>query len=944
MSTRPEPHGQASHAEPGAYPTRWEADVALTDGGTAHIRPVRPDDGPMIEAFHARQSRESIYFRYFSPMPTLTARELARLTKVDYLDHLTFLGLLGGDVIAMAGYDRIGATDQAEVAFITDDQHHGRGLATVLLEWLVVAAREVGFRRLTAQVLPTNRSMLGVFHQTGFETTSAFEGGVVEVQLSLEPSAEAAAAVEERGRRAEARSVERLVSPTSVAVIGAGRDRDGLGHQVFRNLLAHDFNGPVYPVNPQGGPVASVPSYPTVLDIPHEVDLAVVAVPAHEVLGVVDQCARKRVQGLVVMSAGLHGGGPLGDAAERALVDRARSQGMRLIGPESLGVINTDPRVGLHASVATAPVAPGRVGFMTQSGTLGIAALEHAARVGLGFSTFVDAGAKADVSGNDLLQFWEDDDDTEVVLLYLESFGNPRKFTRIARRLSRRKPIIAVKAVEARPSGGPSLSVDDEATATRWPNDGTIGAMLSQSGVTRVDTPTELFDLARVLVDQPVPAGRRVAIVSNSRGSSNLALDACFGAGLIPAVLSPDTRARLSADVAGLDGGPSLANPVDLTFAAGPDTYERALGAVLADPGVDAVIVVYAPPSQSILDQIGAAIIRAVEAAIADRPAATAGMDGVADPGEIPAEGEAPRPRVPVVATFLGAAIDAPLGSGRVRIPLFEFPNEAARVLGLMAARAEFLAEPEGQLPDFDPAELDGARDLLAEWLDESPDSRWLDTDAVAELLGRCGLDVIPYRLVTSADEAVAAADELGHPVVVKATGLTRLSKSEAGGVALDVHGPDEVRAAYERMVALLGDAMVPAMVQRMAPAGVDVLVAGHQDPTYGSIVSLGLGGSVADANPRRAVRVLPLTDADAHRLVTSSPLVPLLSALAEPETPHLEALLVRLAWIVEQLPELADIELNPVLAAGDAVSITAARVRIAPPAWTAEPDVRRLQ
>ncbi|MGZ4710835.1 MAG: GNAT family N-acetyltransferase, partial [Acidimicrobiales bacterium] len=274
-----------------AYPTRWEADVALADGGTVHIRPVRPDDAELVEAFHNRQSRESIYFRYFSPMPRLSRRELDRLTKVDYLDHLSLVAMLGGEIIGMAGYDRWTGRDEAEVAFITDDAHHGRGLATVLLEWLVVAAREVGFRGLTAQVLPSNRSMLAVFHQVGFEATSSFGDGVIEVKLGLEPTPEALAAVDERAQRAEARSVERLISPTSVAVIGAGRERGGLGHEVFRNLLAHDFMGPVYPVNPQGGHVASVPSYETVLDIPHEVDLAVIAVPAHEVLAVVDQCA-----------------------------------------------------------------------------------------------------------------------------------------------------------------------------------------------------------------------------------------------------------------------------------------------------------------------------------------------------------------------------------------------------------------------------------------------------------------------------------------------------------------------------------------------------------------------------------------------------------------------------------------------------------------------------
>ncbi|MGZ4726242.1 MAG: bifunctional acetate--CoA ligase family protein/GNAT family N-acetyltransferase [Acidimicrobiales bacterium] len=878
-----------------AYPTRWEADVALADGGTVHIRPVRPDDAELVEAFHNRQSRESIYFRYFSPMPRLSRRELDRLTKVDYLDHLSLVAMLGGEIIGMAGYDRWTGRDEAEVAFITDDAHHGRGLATVLLEWLVVAAREVGFRGLTAQVLPSNRSMLAVFHQVGFEATSSFGDGVIEVKLGLEPTPEALAAVDERAQRVEARSVERLISPTSVAVIGAGRERGGLGHEVFRNLLAHDFMGPVYPVNPQGGHVASVPSYETVLDIPHEVDLAVIAVPAHEVLAVVDQCARKRVQALVVMSAGLHGVGPLGEAAERTLVERARSQGMRLIGPESLGLISTDPAVELHASLSSVDVLPGRVGFLTQSGTLGIAALEHARRVGLGISTFIDVGAKADVSGNDVLQFWEGDPRTDVVLLYLESFGNPRKFTRLARRLSRRKPIIAVKAAGATPQRVSKIEGDKD-----WPADATIGALLAQSGVIRVDTPTELFDVARVIVDQPVPAGRRIAIISNSRGSSNLTLDACYGAGLDPA------------------------DPVDLTFIAGPESYEQAVGRALADPDVDALLVVYAPPANERRHEVGDAIARAVEAGWA-----------------------ANSRRVPVVATFLGAAIDAPVGAGSVRIPLFEFPNGAARALGRMADYGAWLAEPVGSLPDHDPAGLDEARALIADILRDRPDGAWLDVEAAAALLDLCGLPMMPFRLVGSADEAVEAGRALGDPVVLKATGLERLSKSESGGVSLDVHGAEEVRAAYERMVSLLGDAMVPAMVQCMAPAGVDVRVAAHQQPSYGAVISLGLGGSVAMANPRRSVRVIPLTDADARRLVLSSPILPLLAdahgEVDQAETAALEELLLRLAWAVEQLPELADVELNPVLAAGAAVSITAARVRVAPAAWTPDPEVRRL-
>ena len=373
-----------------------------------------------------------------------------------------------------------------------------------------------------------------------------------------------------------------------------------------------------------------------------------------------------------------------------------------------------------------------------------------------------------------------------------------------------------------------------------------------------------------------------------------------------------------------------MVNPVDLTFAAGPDSYRVALTEVLADGGVDAVIVVYAPPAAARRAEVGAAIVEALDAMAGDGRARSA---------------------VPVLATFLGAATDAPLGGdGGSRIPLFEFPSSAARVLGTLATYGDWLAQPAGELPPFDPDELEPARARIAELLDGLDDragGAWLGLDDAAGLLELCGLAMVPYRQVWSADDAVAAAAELGDSVVLKATGLPRLSKSEAGGVALDVHGAEEVRAAYGRMSALLGAAMVPAVVQCMAAAGVDARVAAHQQPSYGGVISLGLGGSVAKANPRRSVRVLPLTDADARRLVDDSPLVPLLAD----QSPSLDArldgglleLLLRLAWVVEQLPELADVELDPVLAAGDRVAITAARVRVAPAVWEPEPDVRRL-
>ena len=564
----------------------------LSDGGTVHIRPVVPADAEAVDAFHVRQSRETIYFRYFSPLPRLSARDLERIVNIDYFTRMALVAVLGDEVVGLASYDMWPDHNEAEVAFMVDDEHQGRGLATVLLEYLAVAARENGLDGLTATVLPTNRKMLGVFHDAGFQVASTFEEGVIEVRLGIEPTEEGRLLIEDRERRSEAASVARLLAPGSIAVIGAGRERGGIGHEVFRNLVAGGFDGPVYPVNPAGGHVASVRAYKSVLDIPDAVDLAVVAVPAAGVLEVVEECGRKRVGGLVIFSAGFD---RLPEGTEEYIVERAHATGMRVIGPESMGVINTAPGVSLIASFGEVAVRPGNVGFLTQSGTLGLAALDHAHRLGVGFSAFVDVGSKIDVSGNDLLQYWAADERTTVVALHLQSFGNPRKFTRIVRDLARAKPVVAVKSGRTEvPGAGGSAAMGASWSAGDL-TEAATDAMLAQSGVIRVDTPTQLFDAARVLSSQPVPAGRRVAVVSNARGASVLAVDACIGAGLE----TPEPGAATVAALAGqVPEGAQLTNPFELTWEAGPDAYRAAVAAALADDAFDAVMVLYAAPVQ----------------------------------------------------------------------------------------------------------------------------------------------------------------------------------------------------------------------------------------------------------------------------------------------------------------------------------------------------------
>jgi acyl-CoA synthetase (NDP forming)/RimJ/RimL family protein N-acetyltransferase len=894
---------------PPNYPFRWEFDAVLSDGGTVHIRPVRPDDAPLVEAFHGRQSRESIYFRYFSPIPKLGARELDRIVNIDYVHRLALVAVLGGDIVGMASYDAWHDRNEAEVAFIVDDGHQGRGLATVLLEYLLVAARENGFDRLTAQVLPTNRKMIGVFHQVGFQVSSTFEDGIVEVHLGLEPTEHARELIAERERRAEAASVARLLAPRSIAVIGAGRERGGIGHEVFRALVAGGFDGPVYPVNPAGGHVASVRAYTSVLSVPDEVDLAIVAVPASGVLDVVEECGAKRVGGLLIISAGFD---QLPEGTERRIVERARAVGMRVIGPESMGVINTSADVLLHGTFAPVEVAAGRVGFLTQSGTLGIAALEHAHRLGVGISAFVDVGAKLDVSGNDLLQYWAADERTDVVALFLESFGNPRKFTRIARSLARRKPVVAVKSGLTRPA--PAGINGPEGLSAGWPTDATVAALLAQSGVIRVDTASELFDVARVLEAQPVPSGRRVAIVSNARGASVLAADACIDARLTNPDLAPAT---VDALVGQVPAGARLANPLELTWEAGPDTYQAAVAATLADPGIDAVIVVYAPPVSPEVDAVAAAVARAAHGA--DKP---------------------------VLATFLGTEPGAATTEGRA-LPLFRFPSDAARILGRLAHYGEWLARPEGHLPE--PVELDldlgDLRAAVAEELARHPEGGWLRRDTASELLAGVGLPVTAMELVGSAEEAAAAAERIGFPVVLKATGVGRYHRGEQGGVALELRDADAVRAAHRRMSAALGAAMDPAVVQAMAAPGVDVLVAGHQHPAFGGVVSVGFGGSMAFASTDLPVRVLPLSDTDAASMVSASPVGALLAG-ESPDgraTDALASFLVRLAVVLEDVPELADVMLNPVIVGAAGARITDAWIRVAPYRLDDVPDVRRL-
>ncbi|MGW8671327.1 GNAT family N-acetyltransferase [Streptomyces niveus] len=561
-----------------AYPAHWEADVVLRDGGTARVRPITTDDAERLVSFYEQVSDESKYYRFFAPYPRLSDKDVYRFTHHDYVDRVGLAVTVGGEFVATVRYDRIDArgmpasapADEAEVAFLVQDAHQGRGIASALLEHIAAVARERGIRRFAAEVLPANNKMIKVFRDAGFTQKRNFEDGSVRLVLDLEPTAESLAVQRGREQRAEARSVQRLLGPSSVAVVGAGRTSGGVGRAVLRNLLDGGFTGRVYAVNlalpPDLAEIDGVPAVRSLAEIREPVDLAIVAVPAERVPDVVADCGEHGVQGLVVLSAGYAESGPAGRERQRELVRQARSYGMRVIGPNAFGVINTAPEVRLNASLAPEPPERGRIGLFTQSGAIGIALLAGLVRRGAGLSTFISAGNRADVSGNDFLQYWHDDPDTDVVLLYLESIGNPRKFTRLARRTGAIKPVVVAKGARHSGSAPPGHAVP----VTRIP-DATVSALLSQAGVIRADTVTELVDAGLLLSTQPLPAGPHVAILGNSESLGLLTYDACLTEGLRPLP------------------------PLDLTTSARPEDFRTALATALADPGCDAVVVTAIP-------------------------------------------------------------------------------------------------------------------------------------------------------------------------------------------------------------------------------------------------------------------------------------------------------------------------------------------------------------
>jgi acetyl coenzyme A synthetase (ADP forming)-like protein len=881
------------------YPREWESDVVLRDGSTAHVRPVRAEDKPGVRAFLESISADSIVFRFFGAADLDWATSWS--IDVDYANRFALIAESGSPsrVIAHAAYIRID-DERAEVAFLVADAWQGHGISTIMLAHLAGAAAHHGISTFTAEVLPANHRMIDVFRQSGFPVDIRSTRDAIEIELPTSLSPDAVERFDERERTAAIAAVRHFLAPQSVAVVGASRRRGTIGGEILNSLVAGGFTGAVYPVNERADVVQSLPAYRALSDIPATVELAVVVVPAERVVAVARDCAAAGVRGLLVISAGFAETGDDGRGRQRELVAVCRSSGMRLIGPNCLGVLNTAPEVRLNATFAPHQAPPGRVGFLSQSGGVGIAIIEAAERLGVGLSSFVSVGNKADLSSNDLLEYWEQDAGTDLALLYLESFGNPRKFARVARRFARSKPILAVKS--GRSAAG-AKATSSHTGALLAASDVTVDALFRQAGVIRTDTLHELFDVAALLTKQPIPGGDRIAIVTNGGGPGIICADACQSNG----VLLPEPSAAVKDGLARfLPTAASLGNPVDMIASASAEDYRRTLQTLVEADAYDAILVIFVPALVTLAVDVAAAIAEVAQTAENCTMAAVF-MTGEGSPQE--------------------------LSSDQVQVPGYAFPEDAARAVALAARHGRWRARPQGSFATPPGCRSDEAAAIISAALADG--SSWLAPMRVTALLDCYGLPLVPTRVVADAEHAVEAAAQLGGAVVLKAIATGLLHKTDVGGVRLHLDGPDAVRTAAREIAAAVARAGLQLdglLVQPMAGSGVELIVGVVHDHSFGPVLACGAGGTSAELIKDVAVMITPVSDLDAHEMIRSLKTFPLLDGYrgaAPCDLAAIEDVLLRVSAMVQAHPEIAELDCNPLIAAPQGAVIVDARVRV---------------
>jgi len=890
----------------------YKTAVILRDGTTLHLRAIVPEDTKKILSLIRHLERRPPPTK---PAPARTASKAARhYCVVDYDNTFTLAATVGegrGEkIVALGHYQRLPVEDRARVVFVVEDAFQGRGIATHLMEQIVAIARKNGIHFFEGEVIAENTKVVQILKNMGFRAVESLEQGISRIVLDIAPTQIVVERSAEREEIAAVASLRAFLKPRSVAVIGASQKRGTLGNNVFVNLLRHGFNGTAYPVNPNAESVASVKAYPTVLDIPGNVDLAIVIVPANSVQEVVEQCGRKGVRGIVVISAGFGESGPAGMARQEKLLNTVRSYGMRLVGPNCMGISNTDPAVSMNATLSAMSPLAGNIAFGTQSGGLGVAIVEYARKLNIGFSTFVSIGNRADVSSNDLLQYWKQDPATDVILLYLESFGNPRKFARIARDVTPHKPVVVVKSGRTA-AGSRAAQSHTGAMATA---EVASQALFTQAGIIRVETLEELFDTANLLSHQPIPSGRRVAIITNGGGPGILTADACADKGLELPPLAEKTLAGLKEL---LSAQASLNNPVDMTAESGADEYRQALKLLAQDEGIDIVIALLVSPVASRTENVARAIREVAP--------------------------EFYRRQKTLAASFMGLrGVPVELGFGEERfVPSYAFPEAAATAIAKACEYSDWRQKPRGTVPSIAGIDKRKAKLIVATALKKGKARPlWLDATSVSSLLQCYGIHTVKAKSVSTADQAAAAAGEMGFPVCLKLLSDSITHKTEVGGVILDLRSPREVEQAFTKIgerLSHLGreDEMQGVTIQPMISEGIEAIVGVTQDPSFGPLILFGLGGIYTELFQDVTFRIHPLTDTDAREMVRSVKAYQLLTGWRGSKPSDIQAieeLLLRVSAMVEDIHQIAEVDFNPVkvLEQGSGYVVVDARVMLA--------------
>jgi acetyl coenzyme A synthetase (ADP forming)-like protein len=877
--------------------------VVLRDGASLLVRALRPSDKSALLDLFRRLSPESIRHRAFTTKTSLTEQELAYLTEIDFVRHVALAAVLDDQIIAVGRYCTTADKRRAELAFVVADEHQRRGIGTLLLDHLARLARAAGIEELEADVMADNQKMMDVFAQSGFVVEKSIASGIYHVRF---PSSETDAFVRAsiaRERHAAAESVRAFFEPRSVAVIGASRHEGNIGRAILANLRRCGFAGPIYPIHPEASEVLGLPAFTHVGATPGKVDLAIVAVPAREVEDVVAECARAHVRGVVVISSGFAETGARGRAVQQRLRAIVRGSGMRMVGPNCMGVLNATPSIALNATFAPTWPPPGNVSMSTQSGALGIAMLDHAARLNIGLAGFVSVGNKADVSGNDLLSYWADDPSTKVIALYLESFGNPRKFARIAPEVARKKPIVAVKS--GRSIAGTRAATSHSAALASA--DVGVDALFAQAGVIRTSTLEELFDVVALLSTQPLPEGRRIGIVTNAGGPGILLADACEAHDLEVPELEDATVETLRSFLPKTAG---VANPVDMIASASAEHYARTLEAVGNDPNVDALVAIYIPPLVTTPEEVAAAIASAAGRVPAHKPIATVFMSSKGTP--------------------------AILSTGpRGKLPSYSFPENAAIALAAATRYASWRKRPRCNVVTLDRERQRSIRNIVGELVAGNETAFWAAPGDVQRILELAGIPLVPSKVVPPrAEDAVSAARSLGYPIVAKAVAPGLVHKTEVGGVILGIYSEDDVRRATGTLLERLGPRLEGILLQRQIDGEVEAIAGVTVDASFGPLIVAGLGGVQVELLRDVAVRLTPVSDLDAKEMLDGLRAAKLLDGYRGApalDRAALASLIEKLSAVADLIPELLELELNPVkvLPRGRGVVAVDARMRL---------------